>query len=316
MPNIWAHFIFGEEVLAARGIQSIVNAKEARHLFRMGCQGPDFLFYHNFLPWRTGKAMNHLGSAMHTEHCGDVLMDLIEGVSTRDLADPSVLYVLGFMLHHVLDRNVHPYVFYRSGFKKWDHQRFEVWMDTLIVAKKLQRKTWQSPVWREIDTGGTFPPLVVDLFEQVTKRYYPDLAGQIRREDWNHAHRDMIAAQRFFHDPSGLKRGITFGYINPLVYKRPRKPLDVLNESRTLWRDPTGADASYTTSVWDQWAAALDDAALVVDAALAYWAAAQRGADSAAHAKERLAQVVGNRSYEHGKPCDAGLHIVVADSIL
>jgi hypothetical protein len=318
MPNIWAHFVFGEEVLEEMELTRMLAEPKKLRMFRMGCQGPDFLFYHHFLPWQKDKTMNEVGSAMHSEHCGLLLMDMIEGVAQRELHDPALIYTLGFVLHHVLDRNVHPYVFYRSGFKKWDHQRFEVWMDTLIVDQKRNQQTWRTPVWKEFETGGRFPDAIVDLFEQVTRKYYPELAVRVRREAWNEANRQMTAAQRLFHDPTGIKRLLTFGQIEPFVYKRPVKPLDVLNESREPWRDPTGTDASYTTSVWDQWAAARVDAAAVVAATTAYWAVVrQSGAASpaAAQAKERLAHAVGNRSYEHGKPCDSGLQICVADPI-
>ena len=319
LPNIWTHFIFGEEVLKDADLKSLVTRPDDLRMFRMGCQGPDFLFYHHFLPWQKDKTMNDVGSAMHNEHCGPVIMDLIEGVANRELQDPAVIYVLGFALHHVLDRNMHPYVFYRSGFKKWDHQRFEIWMDTLVVQNKLGLETWRTPVWKEFETGGKFPDGIVDLFEQVTQRYYPELAKRVRREAWEEANRHMTAAQRLFHDPTGLKRLLTFGQIEPFVFKRPHKPLDILNESREPWRDPTGRDASYTTSVWDMWAAAREDAAAVVGAAAAYWAAVrEHGAASAAaaQAKERLAIVVANRSYEHGEPCDSGLRIMVADPII
>lgn len=319
LPNIWTHFIFGEEVLQQQKLSLYVKQPALGRIFRMGCQGPDFLFYHHFLPWKKDKTMNEVGNAMHNEHCGPVLMDLIEGVAQRTEGDPAQVYMLGFALHHVLDRNVHPYVFYRSGFKKWDHQRFEVWMDTLIVKRKLGLDTWKTPVWKSIETGGAFPEGIVDLFEQIVRQYYPDLAPRVKREAWDEANRHMVAAQRLFHDPTGLKRLLTCGRIGPFVYKRRCKPLDILNESRTPWRDPTGTDASYTTSVWDQWAAALEDAAAVIGACTAYWAAVRAGgaaSAAAAQTKERLAQAVGNRSYETGKPCDSGLQICVADPII
>ncbi|MBU5440884.1 zinc dependent phospholipase C family protein [Paenibacillus sp. MSJ-34] len=319
MPNIWTHLIFGQEVLQAEGYLPYGDEPELKRVFNMGCQGPDFLFYHHFWPWKKDKTMNLLGSAMHSLHCGGVLLDMIEAVSERAEDDPARIYILGFALHHVLDRNMHPYVFYRSGFKKWSHQRFEIWMDTLIVKRKLGLETWRTPVWKEIDTGGRFPDGIVDLFQTVAERYYPDIAARIKRDAWDDANRDMIRAQRLFHDPSGFKRIATFGRISPLVYKRRNKPLDILNESRTEWRDPTGADASYTTSVWDQWTAAREDAAEIVRAVAAYWAAARaEGAASsaAAQAKERVARAVGNRSYETGMPCDSGHRIQVAEPII
>ena len=144
MPNIWTHLLFGREVLERIGEGEMIGDAGKRRLFQMGCQGPDFLFYHNFLPWKRGDAMNRLGGEMHSRHCGPVLMELLDTVSglsaRRSDPDDAVVYALGFVLHHTLDRNVHPYVFSRSGFRKWDHQRFEVMMDTIVVRRKLARR--------------------------------------------------------------------------------------------------------------------------------------------------------------------------------
>ena len=136
MPNVWTHLIFGQELMNQLGHASMLSDKQLRHVFSLGCQGPDFLFYHNFLPWKKDKKLNQLGSLMHTKACGPFLQDLLSHIQGRGLYNPAVVYALGFLTHHILDRNMHPYVFYKSGFKKWDHQRFEIIMDTLIVRRK------------------------------------------------------------------------------------------------------------------------------------------------------------------------------------
>ena len=94
---------------------------------------------------------------MHTKNCGPFLQDMLRQVQGRGLYNPAVVYVLGFITHHILDRNMHPYVFYKSGFKKWDHQRFEIIMDTLIVKRKRGIQTWKTPVWKEIYVGRSCP---------------------------------------------------------------------------------------------------------------------------------------------------------------
>jgi len=313
MPNIWTHLLFGREVLERIGERNMIGDTRKRNLFQMGCQGPDFLFYHNYLPWKRGDAMNRLGSAMHSRHCGPVLMELLDGVAGRSAErgdpDDAVVYALGFVLHHTLDRNMHAYVFSRSGFRKWDHQRFEVMMDTLVVRRKLGIETWRTPVWRELDAGGALPDAVVDAFVRIAARYYPDLAGGIRREDWNRAYRDMIGAQRLFHDPTGIRRILTFGKIEPLVYKRRVPELDVLNEAGRPWLDPTDGSTRHADTFDHLWERAMEESIAIMRAVLEWLRLEARADDGGrdpariAEWRARTAEMIGNRSYETGLPC-------------
>jgi hypothetical protein len=183
MPNIWAHLIFGQEVVRAVDHKNWLDQPELRHLYHLGCQGPDMLFYHNFWPWQRDKKMTKLGSAMHSTQCGPFLMELMESVHGHRIDDPEVVYVLGFLMHHVLDRNMHPYVFYRSGFRKWDHQHFEVAMDTLIVRRKLGLETWRTPVWKEVFVGAELPSFIAPLMVKATSLLYPELTENIGESD-------------------------------------------------------------------------------------------------------------------------------------
>jgi len=323
MPNIWTHLIFGQQVLKKTGETKLIADPSNKRLFNMGCQGPDFLFYHHFLPWKKGKTLNRLGSAMHAHSCGPVIMDMLEAVAGlpagRDNPDPAVVYALGFVLHHTLDRNMHPYVFSRSGFRKWDHQRFEVMIDTLVVRSKLRLETWNTQVWKEIDTGGAFPEPIVDAFEQVAACHYPELAPHIAREDWNQANRDMVRAQRLFHDPTGIRRILTFGRIEPLVYKKEVPPLDVLNVKRRPWLDPVDGHTKHNDSFDDMWDRAMRESTAIVKAVLKWLRSAQRGgADDklqASGAREEAARLIGSRSYETGLPCELGAAIAYSDPI-
>lgn len=326
MPNIWTHLIFGQEVLKRIGEEKLIEQPHMRNLFNMGCQGPDFLFYHNFLPWKKGAVMNQLGSAMHSKHCGPVLMDLLESVAgkraDKESPDEAVIYAVGFVLHHTLDRNVHPYVFSRSGFAKWDHQRFEVMMDTLVVRRMLGMDTWRKQVWREIDTGGAFPAGIVEAFEQIAACHYPELAARIRREDWNQANRDMVRAQRLFHDPTGMRRIFTFGQIEPLVYKRRVPPLDVLNLAGRPWLDPTDGTTLRKESFEELWDAAMEESEAIVSTVLAWLRSESSSAGKAddasyraAELRQRAADLIDNRSYETGLPANSGAAIRFADPI-
>ena len=307
MPNIWTHFIYGQELMRKLGHDAMLQDSQLRRVFNLGCQGPDFLFYYHFLPWKRDKKMVPLGSAMHQQHCGPFLIDLIGQVRGRGLYNPAVVYVLGFLSHHLLDRQMHPYVFYQSGFKKWNHQRFEIILDTRIAKKKLRVETWRTPVWKEIYVGPALPKGVVEALSQAAASHYPELVKDVSTEDWEEAYRDMIRAQKLFHDPSGVKRILTLGQIEPLVYKKKLPPLDYLNEARTVWNCPTSKEETYTHSVWDLWEIAMDDGAAVMSEAIQ---ALQDIGAKEAFPGHRLAERLGNLSYETGKPCDSGLEIV------
>lgn len=326
VPNVWTHLIFGQRCLQALGEEALLALPERKRMFNMGCQGPDFLFYHHFMPWQKDKTMNKLGSAMHERHCGPVLMDMLESVDQLSETDRSkgaaLCYALGFLLHHLLDRVMHPYVFSRSGFRKWDHQRFEVMMDTLIVRKLLGIETWKTEVWREIDNGGNLPDSIVDAFEQIAAVHYHDLAQRIRRESWRNAMRDMIRAQRLFHDPIGIKRLLTFGQIDPFVYKCRLPKLDILNEARRPWLDPTDGQTRHEDDIWSLWDQAAEESMPVVKAVLTWLRKEpdqpeehEAGTPSKHQLRETAAQLIGNRSYETGRGCDSGLSIRFEDPI-
>jgi hypothetical protein len=310
MPNVWTHLLFAEELARIAGLNIAKSPEPVKRIYRFGSQGPDFLFYHRFLPWQGDSGMRKLGGAMHKFSCGPFMMDLFGAVRGLPVESPEAVYALGFLTHHLLDRRAHPYVFYRSGFAKWDHQRFEIIVDTLVVRKLLGLETWNTPVWEKIDIGSKLPGRIADILHAIARNRYPELSAPFTAGDWNDACRDMIRAQRLFHDPSGWKRKLTFGRIEPFVYKRSVPPLDYLNEERREWRHPSIEDERYSCSFWDLWEQALTDGKAVLPAAVEYL---QSDAESAPGARDRLEALLGDISYETGKPCASGLKIRYAD---
>lgn len=330
MPNIWTHLIFGRELLHKLDKMELIESQTNGNIFNLGCQGPDFLFYHNFLPWKKGKQLSELGSRIHHEKCGPFLLEMMDFARNRlhagcqqsafpskggghILRQPLAVYTLGFLTHHVLDRNMHPYIYYKSGFKKWDHQRFEVIMDTLMAKKFLGIETWKTPVWKQFDVGSELPDGVAAMFEKITGKVFPDAVSGITSSDWSQAYRDMISAQKLFHDPTGVKRILTANQIEPLMYKKKNAPLDYLNEAKQAWNHPVSKAETYNTSVWDLWEQALADGEAVLQHAFSFLTA-EKGA--AADEFIKLASVVGDISYDTGKPSNSGLQNQFVNPIL
>ncbi|WP_256759849.1 zinc dependent phospholipase C family protein [Cohnella sp. WQ 127256] len=313
MPNIWTHIQFGKEVLSTIRLDKHMNNEQWKTAFQLGCQGPDFLFYDHFLPWQASTLLNKLGSQMHNVHCGPFLLSLFSAVQNRSLKEPKAAYALGFLLHHVLDRNLHPFIFSRSGFKKWHHQRFETAMDSVVLMQRANIHTGKTPVAPEIDTAGQLPDGFAPEFLQIVSIHYPILANQISVEQLDQAVAQFIQAQRLFFDPKGWKGKFTFGQLAPFSPPRTIPDWDVLNETRQAWIDPVDRTVLHHESAMDLWEIALQDAYATVSAAMA-WLEAQTN-EEAAPLMERFSELLQDISYETGLPCDRG-SIIFADSVV
>lgn len=306
MPTTWAHLIFGQEVLQRLSHQDLIHESHLRNVFNLGCQGPDLLFYRNFQPWKRNKDMFQLGNAIHNQFCGLLLMDMIRKVKGYPLNDPVVIYVLGFLTHHILDRNMHPYVIYKSGYEPWNHTRFEITLDTLVVQDRLGLETWKTPVWKEVYVGEEAPERIVSLLSESISSYFPDLVRHYDSSEWNKAYQDMINAHRvYFHDPSGIKRLLTFGKIEPMIYKRNVPPNDYLNIAHKIWNHPADPDEKYNYSFWDLWDIALDEATAILQQVIN--SVSGKAQDHAEPDYKEIIQLIGNRSYESGKSCNLKL---------
>lgn len=308
MPNIWTHIIFGQEALRAAGRTEWLDREEESKLFSWGCQGPDPLFYYRFLPWNKDKRMKILGELMHEEHCGPFLAELLRqaGRPEKERLRP---YAAGFLLHHILDRNAHPYIFAKSGFKPWNHQRFEIILDTIAAEKLRGIETWREPVRRELalkEESTLFRDVPV-LLSELAAQFYPEAAREVGVRQWQESFRDMLRALKLFHDPTGAKRILTAGQIAPFVYKRDNLPLDYCNGERKAWRDPVEEGVIHHTGFWDHWEAALEEAGTMLPLALEVMEAGT--ADSraaAAEAETELLCLLGNVSYSTGRACGEG----------
>ncbi len=313
MPNIWAHIQFGKEVFKAIDTQGLMNYNGWKTAFQLGCQGPDFLFYDHFLPWQASTPLNKLGSQMHNVHCGQFLLSLFEEVRIRPIDDPAVAYSIGFLLHHLLDRHLHPFIFSRSGFKKWHHQRYETAMDSVILKQRADLHTGRHPVAPEVDTGGRLPGGFAADFLRVVSYHYPVLAGQMTPDRLDNAVAQFIKAQRLFFDPAGWKGRLTFGQLEPFSPPRELPDWDVLNETRQSWVDPTDRTLIRKESAIDLWEQALLDANATTAAGIAWLNAETK--EQATITKDRFKELLQDISYETGRPCGSGW-ITYADSVI
>lgn len=301
MPFVWTHMLFGRSVLK----EAFLSTPENPNPFHLGCQGPDFLFFYRFLPGQNGAQVNQLGNRMHQWNCGPFLLDLIQEAKQK----PSLKeYTLGFVTHHLLDRKTHPFIHYRSGYKKYRHQKLEVLIDT-IVAKRLEGiQTWRTPVYERIHVGSTLPSEWIETFTMLATKHYPEEMNGFPSQAWDEAYRDMLRALRLFFDPWGIKTILTLGQISPFRYPRSVPPKDYLNEKESEWLHPAIPTEKHKESFWVLWQQAHDEGVHLFHKINLYWKD-----QITIHS---LQDMIGNISYDTGKECKAKLNNHVSDPIV
>ncbi|TXL63975.1 zinc dependent phospholipase C family protein [Cerasibacillus terrae] len=305
MPNIWTHILFCEEVVDSISKTHTPFFLNERFM-KLGAQGPDLFFYYQFWPWIKHNPDEQIGTVLHTKHCGPFIMDLIDKAKTMD--EQIQAYVFGFITHHILDRNTHPYIHYRAGYKGNNHQRLEVIIDTLIMEKYHHLKTWKLPVYKEIDVGFFLPKDIGTLLEKNIQKHYPDLTFNLVKYIQK-SYRDMKFAQRLLYDPYGWKNTVFKSIISAYSHRPVTDDKDYLNLNHHTWYHPATKEPS-TKSFIDLYNKSKVEACDIMANVIKYWVEPNESL------KTQLTLMIGNISYDTGK--DLALNVVnqYSDSLI
>ncbi|MHA6529695.1 zinc dependent phospholipase C family protein [Paenibacillus sp. BAC0078] len=319
MPNIWMHLEYGQQLAEEfrEEFSFLADMRDRPELYQLGCQGPDFLLYHSFLPWKKDTPALRLGDLMHTENCGPVLIEFWQRTLSLPPAEmkEAQQYFLGFLTHHLLDRNLHPYINWKAGYKHRDHQRFEIVLDTLFMKRLKQLDTWRNASWKKINVGSQMPFSIHTILHETAAAWYPE-AKRLPMEIWQEAYLDMLLAHKCLFDPKGWKKALLWGKARRLFSAQPspaEERLDYLNEKHGEWRHSALYSEVRTESVWDLWEEALSEGRAVLRA-LSAWVNSTVPAE-AARTQEHFKHVLGDRSYDTGKECSSKLKNLYAEPI-
>lgn len=285
MPDAPNHLVFAEYFLAAR-----VDAGSL-HLPSLwaGAQGPDPLYFYGRLGFRNreaGRRSHAAGEFLHTSDPADIFGPLCAalvggagGTGGAEGADSirRRSFLTGFLLHYILDRCVHPYVYYRSGFDETGalgpeasaaHAAFEAAMAQALHA--LLRPGTRPPAPSALLGAAPRSETAAALAsaDALLASAFPD---RLHPGDYARAWHDMTAVLGILHDPWGIKAAVldalgahssqARAMIIPL--QPPASPpfpwQDTLNLAGALWRRPDSGIESRAT-VPELYATALEDA--------------------------------------------------------
>lgn len=305
MPAQIAHALAGEAALrmAAPERASFLDAPEGRSAaawFRLGCQGPD-IFYHN---QRTKPSGLHYGSLVHRRNYGLLMEGALSRYlearpfyEDRDEPSPALPYLLGFATHAALDRALHPYIVYFSGWERPDDPGSERYrgchpfLERLLDMEFLAELKGLSP--EAYDFEALFP--LEMRAKGAARRGEEDirdlLAAGLELGYSRAAASDFLLSRRIenaFTDaryflratnPAKTKGAMadSFAYLDDrigpksvaIVYpdEFPAN-LDVMNHEHREWLHPAADGRSYTASAMDLFSQGVGDAAAAIKAFL------------------------------------------------
>ncbi|MGJ9459304.1 zinc dependent phospholipase C family protein [Oceanobacillus sp. CF4.6] len=304
MPNIWTHILFCEDVIDA--VNRPYPFSQYEPYMKLGAQGPDPFFYYNFWPWIKDEPVHEVGMALHTKRCGEFLIDMI--INSKEQCSEVKAYVTGFVTHHILDRNTHPYIHYRAGYEGSNHQKLEILIDTRMMEKYHKLKTWKSSVYKEIDVGKSLNKEVNILLAQTINKYYPEL-GSSSSEYIQKAYRDMKLALKILADPYGWKNLVLGSMISSYSHRPIKDDIDYLNLNHTTWHHPATNEPSNKSFI-ELYNRARGESIEILMELQNYWE------NKNDYSLQRLIDLIDHISYDTGKPLELGLENIYSDPIV
>jgi hypothetical protein len=293
MPNVWTHILYGEKVLF--NVNKTYLTKEEMPYFRLGTQGPDPFFYHNFWPWKE-KPVTEIGLKLHYEQCGPFLIELIKQAKhTNDLKLRA--YVLGFITHHLLDRNTHPYIHYRAGYKGNNHQKLEIIIDTLLMKHYRNIETWKTPVYKQIDHGKTLYGPIESTLKNTINMFFRETVRKLPKDFIDKSYRDMKLALRVLFDPLGWKNKLLKEKVSSFSYQKCVDNKDFLNQNKKNWYHPAVKDEKSNESFFELMENAETEGFEIISNIIDYWSKGNE------NKLDLIEKSIANISYDTGKDC-------------
>lgn len=131
MPSTYAHYRFGQEVLAHLPKTLRESILEHEELFHIGLHGPDILFYYKPLGL---NPVNHIGHEMHRQSGLHFFKLVGEQLKREGYPSGHLAYAYGFLCHFALDRACHGYVNDRVASSGVSHTEIEVEFDRRLLV--------------------------------------------------------------------------------------------------------------------------------------------------------------------------------------
>ena len=247
MPAILTHYTFAKTIYPEEYNNS--------SLVYLGAQGPDVFFFYGYTKKRDDKKkIRAVGHYLHNIDIADVysaMFEYIAKVTRDDDKEKLYAYLRGMMYHYILDRNAHPFIFYRTGaiesverrkptYYTHAHVFYESNLDTLMC------ESYQTPRKniKAIKTDTSDILKISIMYKYVIDKLFK--FEYFSGDTFFLSYMDMKSLQKMFYSRTGLKRMIYYPFrkkVQLWVQTNPRKAyhddkIDYLNSNKSAWKIP------------------------------------------------------------------------------
>ena len=328
MPGFMTHYILGiklyQEIPENKLKESIHSHK---NLFRLGLQGPDFLFVHPRAA--IGKKGKHIGSRIHEEQVNEFFRMMLYQAEEEQNSlkkEMAIAYISGFVCHYIFDSTMHPYIYDTAGFDPYEpnssavsgaHAHLETLLDTWLIQYYKGRKSFKvrkaAIVVQLSLKEANF--LIRFLSDSINRTYYR--GGEEKYGTTEKFVKNALILYRItcdlFHDTTGRKRKILEGVerytwkyplVSSLIYpgREPDKD-EIMNLSHREWFNPWDRSVVSTESLFDLYKKSNDLGRKIFAAFEEYLEPFYEG-KCLDKEREKLLETIGDRSYHSGLKCE------------
>ena len=192
MPALYAHNQFGNRVLQVlEGTNKEIASKYLRY-FRIGLQGPDYLFFYKPL---SRNPVSEIGYEIHNEPAKKFIKRAKGVIKVHGTDSPEYAYILGFICHFALDSECHPFVAEEITRTGVGHIEIESEFE-----KMLMRKNGEDPL--SFPVGKTFPA------DKKTAKCVAEFYEGVDTKEAYRALRSMKKYKQFLVAPGKLKHKV------------------------------------------------------------------------------------------------------------
>lgn len=282
MPAMMTHDFFGQDAFGSALQVVEMSTPDERDAFLLGNQGPDPLFYIRLVPAfdefaKLGSDMHHVPPSALLRTFKQALVDLPAEQQAQGRA-----YLAGFLCHYLLDRTVHPLVYFwerglcGAGVEGLDssdagmvHAEVERDLDEMVLFAKRNQTVEVYRPFESVLKGSD------QMLDVVGTLYYPVVAEAVGEQEPSLSHVFPLSVscfrivQRLFWSPRQRKAALLGRLEHPLFHTRyslvramSHRVRDVAtsdfdNSEHKPWRDPFG-NGVRTESFWDLYQQALE----------------------------------------------------------
>lgn len=276
MPNIITHVLFARELEEKLNEDLKQRIQHNPSLYEIGCNGPDFLYFHGVTPSNLKKKskVRTLGKYCHRKEVNAFFkscLNVIRQEKDEEIKADEISYVIGLLSHWALDSITHPYIFYRTGsgnsISTFRHHKIESILDSILLKVKEDKTIKDFKAYEICQVDIHDVKSIARLYVKGAKRVY-DL--DIKPHQILEALNDWELVQKALYDQNGTKlkafqkieellklNGLISAMIIP---DSPNDPCDVCNLLHKEWNHPCDNNLKSTTSFFDLYDQALLEA--------------------------------------------------------